>query len=174
MENKKHVYELVTTMMAPEGAFTLLDETDPNTIDLVMYVSVWKDETGMIYEIPMPEWEIREIPNSCNDIQEYLNDTIPCKRMVRRRLTCHNIVNYAGIIMHNEKDRDTATDSMRSWLDKVRFDVSAENIKATPEAADFLRKGNWNDFRTMENDGTLGDGWQEAELDGDNIPKTAE
>ncbi len=157
MENTKHVYKLVTMMTAPEGAFTLLDESDPDTIDSVMYISVWQDETGMIYDIPMPEWEIREIPNSYDDIQEYLNNTIPCKRIMRRQLTCSHMVYFTGIIMHNEERRDAAVELMRSWLDKVRFHVSAGNIKATPEATDFLRKGNWNDFRTIENDGTLND-----------------
>lgn len=157
-ENKQKTYKLVTMLMAPEGSYWTERSHDDKwtTFYPAMYVSVWQDEEGMVYNIPLYSEHLTEgIEIYDNDIQYFVERQISEKHALSRCLTCKE---FLFVIRGFSKEK--TVDMMESICDWV---INGE-IKTTLELRNYFKYGEWGNLRELDNDGTLEQGWQEELL----------
>lgn len=167
-ETSESPYKFMGAMLAPKGAYYIGYYPNDEWADLypVMYIQLWQDPNGAIWNVPLWSEEIQETfaEDGCT-FQEYIEEVINEDRHIQTCLTCRKFVSLCRRIGHTDAEKISLV--MENYLEYV---ISGE-VATTPELRDYFKNGDWGDLRTMENDGTLYDDFEEEYLKPDGSLK---
>ena len=168
-EKSECPYKFMGAMLAPKGAYYIGYASGWTWADFypVMYIQLWQDPNGAIWNVPLSSEEIRESYGGCYDgtFQEYIEDVINEERNISTCLNCLDFVCLCRRIGHT--DRESVILVMENLCEYV---INGE-VGTTPELREYFKDGEWGNLRTMEDDGTLGQGWEDEYLNPDGTLK---
>lgn len=159
-------------MLAPKGSYYIDYSSDGKwaTFFPVMYIQLWQDPDGAIWNVPLWSEEVQESYGDFDNgtFQEYIEEVINQHRHVETCLSCKDFVclcRRIGCI--NKNDIIIVMDELCEYVIKGE-------VGTTPELCAYFKDGVWGDLRTMENDGTLEMGWKDEYLKPDGSLKSIE
>ena len=173
-ENSERPYTFVDVMLAPKGAYYIdyIDYPDKKWADVypLVYIQLWQDPDGAIWNVPLGSDEIQETygDSFARDFQEYIEGVINENRHIETCMTCCDFLNLCRRIEHTSKD------AIIPVMENLCEYVIKGEVGTTPELRKYFKSGGWGDLRTMENDGTLEQGWESRYLYPDGTLKPRE
>ena len=167
-ETSESPYKFIGAMLAPKGAFYISYYPNGEWADIfpVMYIQLWQDPDGAVWNVPLWSEEIQETfaEDGCT-FQEYVEKVINEDRHIETCLSCKDLICFCRRI--NQTDKKSIILVMENLCDYI---VKGE-VSATTELRDYFKYGVWGDLRTMKNDGTLEQEWEEEYLKPDGSLK---
>lgn len=165
-------YKFVGAMLAPKGAFYIDYSLDGKwaTFYPVMYIQLWQDPDSVVWNVPMWSEEVQQYyaDGYSGTFQEFIEDAINEDRHVQTCLNCQDFVCLCRRIEQTDKD------SIILVMDNLCEYVINGEVGTTPELRAYFKSGEWGDLRTMENDGTMEQGWESEYLNPDGTLKPKE
>lgn len=162
-------YMLVGAMLAPKGAYYIdyNEEHTWATFYPVMYIQLWQDPTGAVWNVPLWSEEVQERywDGYGGTFQEFVEKVINEDRHVETCLTCEDFITLCRCI------KKTSTEEISHVMENLYNYVFSGQVGTTPELRAYFKDGVWGDLRTMENDGTLDQGWIQEYLNADGSIK---
>lgn len=168
-EKEERPYKFMGAMLAPKGAYYIEynEEHTWGTFYPIMYIQLWQDPDGVVWDVPMWNEEVRgyfrdRYPGT---FQEFIEKIINEDRHVETCLTCQDFIT---LCRHTKQtDEEKICYVMENLFDYVSSGV----VCTTPELRAYFKDGVWGDLRTMEDDGTLGQEWIQEYLNADGSIK---
>lgn len=168
-KSNEQAYKFMGAMLAPKGAYYIDYSGDGKwaTFFPVMYIQLWQDPDGAVWNVPLWSEEVQE---SYSDgfpgtYQEFVEETINEDRHIQTCLTCKDFVLMCRRIGQTDKE------SIILVMDNLCDYIISGEVGSTPELHAYFKKGVWGDLRSMENDGTLEQGWVSEYLKTDGTLK---
>jgi len=163
-------YTFMGAMLAPRGAYYISYSKNDEYVCVfpVMYIQLWQDPTGMIWNVPLCSEEIQEsvgVPWADN-LQEYIEGVINEDRHIETCMTCDDLLRLC------RRANQTDKEAIICMMDNLCEDIIKGDVGATPELRAYFKDGEWGNLLTMEDDGSLGQEWKERELKPDGTLKT--
>lgn len=164
----EHPYKFVGAMLAPKGAYYVYEEGFDTwaTVYPVMYIQLWQDPDGVVWNVPLWSEEVQEsfVSDGCT-FQEYIEEVINEDRHIETCLTCERFISICQRSGYTEKH------AIILVMENMNEYVISGQMGTTPELLDYFKNGVWGNLRTMKNDGTLERGWEKEYLNEDGTIK---